>query len=791
MTLTRAIAARLLRWFPGTGVTRYRPRLRERDLLEALATNRGSPSTTELAQARAAWRCGEFDAARESIVQHFRQRQVPAFFTDSMVLRRLASAMPTSHPVWRNRTLTRVAADRGQGLPIYATTGPVLRPGFPWATLPRGPGGDILYAVRPHRFAFAPRFALAVLYGGLPAANFAEILEDWMAFVARGESELPYVSTLVVIQRLLALSWALAFIAATPESNAANGVRAELDILRILHADISFLVPRLGSSYPNNHLLADRFAGWYVRLLFPELVPGPGNLEEYETAWLAELERQVYLDGTSFEHSLHYHELACEMAVAYVLLCRRNARAIPGPTLEQIERMLDFQVALAGPQCVTVPFGDATEDPLFALDVGEGWTTAGLRELYRALFRPDLARAQAAAPSVERAFWLLGGDLAPAPTSPSSESSPRAWRDGGYYVFPESAPEVRLVFRTGPREGRELMAGHMHSDLLSVCMNLGKQPVMVDAGTWSYRLRAEPVATGRRYLMGPAAHNGLSIEGLDPLARPEQDFRGRTSPIRVRTQRQLLGEGIAWVEAEVVGDSPYAGYRRGVVHVRGEYWLIYDRFPAATQAGTGRLGFQFSPTVRVKGEAAGMQRIEVAGGSLGIAAAPGLGEPEVLCGQFDPPGGWVSPHYGGRVAAPQLIYRIDRGVVLSAFMLAIGERAGGGVETEVLETGVALRITHAETRDLLLLATSPDSPQVQSGGVLSHADLLWLHCTKGHLRRLWCLGLRRLELPMYGLTVDALEPLCEVEISVAGQEIEVYRCEPRMVSITRTGRMRE
>jgi hypothetical protein len=45
---------------------------------------------------------------------------------------------------------------------------------------------------------------------------------------------------------------------------------------------------------------------------------------------LTELGRQIYLDGTSFEHSVHYHELACEMALSYLLLSRRNGLSVRG-----------------------------------------------------------------------------------------------------------------------------------------------------------------------------------------------------------------------------------------------------------------------------------------------------------------------------------------------------------------------------------------------------------------------------------------------------------------------------
>lgn len=774
--LARALAARVHAWLPGGEAGPHRPALGEADLVATLSVAAGDPA---LAGACAAWQRGVPDAARAEIARYFRRRKQPAFFTDAATLAALATSGEVQHRDWQGSALARVARDRDEGLSVYASAGPALRRGFPWGAAVAGPGDDPLYPVRPHRFAFAPRMAMAVLYGELPAAAFAEILEDWMAFAARGESALPYLSTLVVIQRLLALSWAHAFLAAAPESP--GGLRAELDVLRILHADLAFLLPRLGASYPNNHLLADRFAAWYIHLLFPELTPGDGGVEGCEAAWLAELERQTYADGTGFEHSLHYHELACEMAASYVLLCRRNGRAVPGEMLGHIERMLDCQVGLAGPACVTLPFGDATEDPMFPLDGGAGWATAALRELHRALFRPELRPAPLTAPSVERAFWLLGGALAPAPPRPAPETQARAWPDGGFCVFPDAERGGRLVFRTGPAAGRALVAGHMHADLLSVCLDLGVEPLVVDPGTWSYRRRA---GWARDHLRGPAAHNGLALRGADPLGVVERDFRAGEVTARVTVTRSLLGGQVSWVEAGIAGASPYAGYRRGVVHVGGEYWVVYDRLPPAAADGGATLGLQLSPAARIRGGEDGVGvLVESEENELSIAADTGLEGPEIRCGQTEPAGGWVSPSYGELVAAPQLVYRAGAAARLTALVLEPGRAPGQDVRAELLDSGLALHVGGARWSDVILLAAE-DARPVESAGLVSRAGLLWLRCEDGQPRRLRGLGLQRLDAPGLGIRVEAREPVREVGLHLAGRELEVRGCDPDRLSIT-------
>jgi len=729
-----------------------------------------------------------FPACDEDVVAYFKQRRSPSFFADTGTVTAMANRMASDHPGWRDRLLTIAAADRADGLEIYSMTGPPLRPGFPWGGLHPEPNNDDLYPIRPHRFGFAPRHALAVLYGEEPAAVLVDILEDWMAFVTRGTSEFPYCSALVVIQRLLALSWAHAFVMALPGPNDATRLRLHSNILRILHADIGFLLPRLGKSAANNHLLADRFASWYIQLLFPEFVDGAVDLEVCEAAWLAELERQVYPDGTGFEHSLHYHEFGCEMAAAYVLLCRRNSRPIAFATLERIERMLGFQVGLAGPESVTVPFGDATEDPLFGLDTGGGWATAGLRELYRALFRPDLSPAAPTSPSVERAFWLLGGALAPRRSfSNDREDGPWLWPDGGFGVLPDELGSARLLFRTGPAIHQDLVAGHMHADLLSVCVTHGNQAVFTDPGTWCYRWRSSETGPGRAYFSGPAAHNGLALDTVDPLGPVQGDFRKGPIPIRVSTTRCLIGSRFAWLEAEVRGSSPYAGYRRGVVHVAGAYWIIYDRLPPGVEEFSAALSFQTAAGVKTRQDGTGTVLLETSAGTLWLTNGPGLHAPRISQGESDPPGGWVAPSYGALIPATQLRYGVAEGARLTAFALGVGVSAARPIAVSVLKTGLVIKIEGPDTCDLLLLATHDEPVAVDMAGEHGKAEAVWMRTRGEQTELLRCLGFR-VSANGENLSPNGVQhTVAKAMFPSVGEQHEVEYREPENLSMAMSG----
>ncbi len=289
----------------------------------------------------------------EAVGSYFRTRTNPRFFVDPAQLKALARGVPQ---VWRERLLRLVNDECSVGLRIYGRRGPVLMKEFPWGRLEPGPGGDKLYRKRPHRFAFAPRLALAALYGQPTDRILSDLMLDWMGFAATRNNDLAYDSNLTVIQRVLALSWTWAFLAGRercqPEHLSHEGL-----VLKILREDIRFLAPRLGQSYANNHLLADVFAGWFVGLVWPELLPERDMAERFEPLWLGELGRQVLDDGTNFEHSTHYHEYAWGMAAAYVILKRRNGQQVPEWVLERTSQMWKFQADLAGVEASTLSIG--------------------------------------------------------------------------------------------------------------------------------------------------------------------------------------------------------------------------------------------------------------------------------------------------------------------------------------------------------------------------------------------------------------------------------------------------
>ena len=557
------------------------------------------------------------------------------------------------------------------------------------------------------------------------------------------------------MHRTVALTWTLAFLAGCERRD----LDLEFTILRILLADARFVHTRLGTSAPNNHLLADGFLMFYVGLLYPEFREAEQWRRDGEALFLPELKRQVYEDGTSFEHSVHYHEMACEMVTAWVLLARRNGIAVEPWVELRHRRMLEFQAALGGPEARSFDIGDTVEGHLFPLDGFDGVGAAGHREVLRALYDPAFPPSHSDAPGLERAQWLLGRSLE-WPARKAADQRSFEFPSGGYYVLSDPELDGCMVFRTGPAPHALCSPGHMHADYLSVYLRLHGTPIIVDAGTFTYRARKERWPSGepawRAHLMSSAAHNTLCVEGKDPLARGPGDFP--SGPLRSRVVGRPLTAGaeVTWAESTVAGDTPYGGYTRGVVHIWGRYWLVYDVLPEAAITERAWLCLQFTHEASVRSHGDCALVAAVAGVQLLVASSNGLQGVEVLKGAGTPLAGWMSPRYGEMTPAPVCRVATTGGAAALATLVepVVADAATPRIDMEGSEAGVlAVRITRGQLADYILLSRDSESQRASAFGIDLEGTALWLRVEDGRLGELRILAGRKASSTSLGFSV--------------------------------------
>ncbi|QOJ08258.1 heparinase II/III-family protein [Nitrosomonas sp. H1_AOB3] len=662
------------------------------------------------------------------IALEFRERIGPRFFLHPANVGKLCQQAYQPYSIWSHQLIKFVSEILNDGVCIYGVRGSKLSEEFPWQSVPAGPGGDSLYSIRPHRFAFLPRLALATYQQLIPASHLLSIVESWIKGAESGRNPFFYASNLVVIQRILATTWAWFFLAARPVAWNVEGLGLESRLLRILWADIQFLVPRIGSSAPNNHLLADRFVAYFIQTIIPEFSQ---QIEcGVEEKFRDELLRQTYDDGGSFEHSTHYHEFACEMGIAYLLLCRQQGRTSDEKIRQRVEALLRFQAALTGPNTNPLTLGNATEDTLFPLDSGGGWCSGALREIYRALFDARVAPAPDDDLTIERAFWLLGGNIWEFGRGIEDDSVCQSFPKGGIHVYPDMKLDGRLIFRSGPLCNSSLAAGHAHADLLSIYLSMGEQIVLGDAGTYTYRSLSRKWPKNspdwRNYFAGPAAHNTLCIEGHDPFGKISGDFRkfDIASPVQCHYS---IGPSLAWSEGTLSNVGIYSGYVRGCIHVKGYYWIVYDD-PSLLKIDNQLCwyGFQCAPGSRLSTTALKTLRIENNGRNFFMATSL-LDFPTIIEGSLNPLGGWVSPSYGSLLSAPQVRYKLKHGNP-SAFVITTQSRVvPESVNVSIENDGnlVVLHLKNINGKDLLIVNKNVSSACIYDD-LMFDGRLLWV-----------------------------------------------------------------
>ncbi len=588
---------------------------------------------------------------------------------------------------------------------------------------------DVLYRLRPHRFAFLPAWVFGTI-GGHDAPRINQFIEQWMVN-AREDDSGAYFSNMLVIQRLLVVCWCLRILMLDRGQPDA----LQLNLLKILVADIAFLHGRLGDAVANNHLLIDYFGGWFVEFVLPDLVD-VDVWGEFEAPWLREWERQVYDDGSGFEASSHYHEIASEVSAIYVLLKKKAGETLRQEDSTRLEKMLRFQTVLAGETGKPISLGNATEDSMFPFCGEPGRSPGGLREIYRGLYDAGVPVAPRWDFSVESAYWLLDGGLCPPEEEGVARDTPviHSFPDGGIIVWETPATGDRLVFRTAPRAGLPSHAGHAHADLHAVYLTADNEPVWVDSGTHSYRYGVRDHGINwRAYLASPEAHNGLMLDAEDPLGTLNRDFRNARCTAHGRT-RVLQSGAATWMESELQTGNVYNGARRGIIVIADDYWLIYDLLPVQARGETSaELRFQCAEGCEVFREENGLT-IDNGCTRTRLWLGRNLSLQDIRTGSLDPLGGWVSDSYGRLEAAPQICLRILDPQATSVIAGQFASQASPPLRcTESREDGLYhISISFPEYEDRLVISESGDDRKIGGHpGEGIFASMLWTRLRGG------------------------------------------------------------
>lgn len=486
------------------------------------------------------------------------------------------------------------------------------------------------------------------------AEKFAHYIRQWVRANPPGMG-INWASSLEAALRLISWCWALHLF----QRSAALSSQLFVDILEWIRAHAAHVEKYLSYYFaPNTHLTGEALGLFYAGVLFPELRPAGRWLELGTRILVEQSERQLYPDGVYFEQSTCYQRYTVEIYLHFLILAARSGLSVPGAIGEKVQKMLDFLLAVRSPDGSMPQIGDADGGSLLPLAPRAADDFRGVFSTAAVWFgRSEYAWAGGGL--APEALWLLGPaalksfkSLLPAPPA---KGPSRIFPDGGYIVM-RGGWEIdahHLLFDVGPL-GCPVSSGHGHADLLSIQCSVFGEPHLVDPGTYCYTADSK----WRDFLRSTASHSSLMVSGASQ-AVPAGPFGWEARP-RARLRKWLS------TESYDIADGEHDAYqrlrdpvthRRQVIFVKPRYWILVDDLEGAAEHRV-ELRFQFAPIIDVALEPELWARSYGSQGH-GLFIKPFTMAPfegEVIRGELAPIQGWVSPNYGRREPAPQLIY---------------------------------------------------------------------------------------------------------------------------------------
>jgi heparinase II/III-like protein len=389
------------------------------------------------------------------------------------------------------------------------------------------------------------------------------------------------------------------------------------DILGSLAAQIAHLRAHLTPE--RNHRTLELYALFIAALALPALDRDGELLAFAIDALHRNLLADVLDDGVQRERSTHYHHVVLRSFVGF----RENARRFALPVPDGF----DARLALA---CEFAVHSQRPDGTIPALSDSDSGSYLDLIELAGTL--------------LSRADWLYVARRGASGAPPAERHA--SFPVGGYYVQRSGwgdrgtaiDDERFLIFDCGPIGD----GGHGHYDALNIEVAAGGRSLIVDPGRYTY---CDDPPHWRRWFKGTAAHNTVTVDGLDQTPY----FRGkpRGGSARGRLLQRLQGDGLDVLWGEVHSPAYAAIHRRRVLFVADEYWIVEDTLAAAERHDYA-LRFHLAPDAG----AANDGRLD---GSRATYTAPGVALLFVDTPALRLEPGWVASLYGSKVPAPIVV----------------------------------------------------------------------------------------------------------------------------------------
>lgn len=406
-----------------------------------------------------------------------------------------------------------------------------------------------------------------------------------------------------------------------------------------------------------NHLITEMLALAQLCLVFPET----DDTDEWLSYALGRLAReydaQVYPDGAYKELATHYQRV---VAVNYQdlldLLVKAGRLEEARDWRERSERLWNYLRLVQKPAGTAPVNNDSDQENI-----------AGLLGAYAPRLAGEPPRETVALPYAGQIIF----------------------RDGGATATPQWA-----FFDRGPHG-----SAHQHEDRLHFSLSIGDADFLVDNGRYTY-----VPGPWRDYFAGPGGHNVVTIDGHGGEPGPKTTDATEPPPTTL-----ALGE--RWDSA--FGDSRFAldgnpraaDWRRIVVNLRGDGWLVIDRIVAFGQRNVETL-WHWHPDCAVTADGDARLLVQNGGRILRVALASTATAADLrqVRGSEEPVQGWHSVRFNQRVAATCTTARqTPQGPLLNVWFFSPGAQPAEIAIRQKSGAGLRLSLTHGDSVEELAL----------------------------------------------------------------------------------------
>jgi hypothetical protein len=285
-----------------------------------------------------------------------------------------------------------------------------------------------------------------------------------------------------------------------------------------------------------NHYLSNLIGLLFLGAYLPEFKEAKQWLQFSKQELEHELFKQVYPDGVNFEASVSYHRLVTEIFLSSLIVPLKPGCEFSPAYSKQIEKMLEFILAITKPDGTIPTIGDNDNGRLFRLKIWEDKEREWVDHRYllaigAVLFgREDFALA--AGDQWEEAIWLLGDKaltfkkILEAKTPPPVQVISRSFPHGGIYIMRQD--DVYMAIDAGP-VGQNGNGGHAHNDIFSFELYAFGQTWIVDPGMYVYTADYD----SRYRYRSTAYHNTVVVGGQE-----QNDYSSR-KPFSMSEQAEV------------------------------------------------------------------------------------------------------------------------------------------------------------------------------------------------------------------------------------------------------------